>query len=102
MLACLRANHAHFASAVNGFSQKVKVLPADSLYLARMDCRGLGMDTDALNKFMLTRARLWLDKGPEFGAEGHGHMHVSLDQSPCAPQIPSVRRATASGLRSTW
>ncbi len=27
---------------------------------------------------MLTKARLWLDKGQKFGAEGHGYMRVNL------------------------
>lgn len=78
MLAYLRGNHAHLRDAVNGATSKIEVLPADSLYLAWMDCRGLGMDAEALDKFMLTRARLWLDKGQKFGAEGHGYMRVNL------------------------
>jgi cystathionine beta-lyase len=78
LLTYLRGNHTRFASAVNSASEKVRVLPADSLYLAWMDCRGLGMDAEALDKFMLTRARLWLDKGQKFGVEGHGYMRVNL------------------------
>jgi cystathionine beta-lyase len=78
MLTYLRANHAHFRHAVTEMTSKVEVLPADSLYLAWMDCRGLGMDADALNKFMLTEARIWLDKGQKFGIEGHGYMRVNL------------------------
>jgi cystathionine beta-lyase len=27
---------------------------------------------------MLTKARLWLDKGHKFGLEGHGYMRVNL------------------------
>lgn len=78
MLAYLRGNHAHFAQSINQATDKVRVLPADSLYLAWMDCRGLGMDAAALDKFMLTKARLWLDKGQKFGIEGHGYMRVNL------------------------
>ncbi|KHL04083.1 aspartate aminotransferase [Sinomonas humi] len=78
MLAYLRDNHSHFAESINGTLPQVRVLPADSLYLAWMDCRGLGMDAEALDKFMLTKARLWLDKGQKFGAEGHGYMRVNL------------------------
>ncbi|MEU6275614.1 MalY/PatB family protein [Streptomyces populi] len=78
LLAYLRGNHAHFARAVNSATSKVRVLPADSLYLAWMDCRGLGMDAGSLDTFMLTKARLWLDKGQKFGAEGHGYMRVNL------------------------
>lgn len=78
MLAYLRENHARFRDAVRAATSKIEVLSADALYLAWMDCRGLGMDAVALDKFMLTKARLWLDKGQKFGAEGHGYMRVNL------------------------
>lgn len=78
LITYLRGNHAHFARSVNSATSKVRVLPADSLYLAWMDCRGLGMDAETLDRFMLTRARLWLDKGQKFGFEGHGYMRVNL------------------------
>jgi len=78
MLAYVRCNQQHFAHRVNSSTAKVKVLPADSLYLAWMDCRSLGMNAEELKKFMLIKARLWLDKGQKFGAEGHGYMRVNL------------------------
>lgn len=78
LLGYLRANHIHFAETINGLDAGLRVLPADALYLAWMDCRGLGMDAEALNRFMLTKARVWFDKGPKFGAEGHGYMRVNL------------------------
>ena len=78
LLAYLRTNHAHFANSINTGTSKVKVLPADSLYLAWMDCRNLGLDAEALDRFMLLDARLWLDKGQKFGLEGHGYMRVNL------------------------
>ncbi|NBJ12991.1 MalY/PatB family protein [Microvirga arsenatis] len=95
LLVYLRQNHARFAMAVNGLSPKIKVLPADSLYLAWMDCRGLGMDADALNTFMLTKARLWLDKGQKFGAVGHGYMRVNLG-CPRATIDEAIRRLAAA------
>ena len=42
LLPYLRANHSRFAGAINGATTKLRVLAADSLYLAWMDCRGLG------------------------------------------------------------
>ncbi|WFU11856.1 pyridoxal phosphate-dependent aminotransferase (plasmid) [Rhizobium sp. CB3090] len=78
MLVYLRANHAHFAKAIHQADPRLKILPTDSLYLAWMDCRALGMDAAALDKFMLTKARVWLDKGQKFGIEGHGFMRVNL------------------------
>lgn len=95
LLVYLRGNHAHFAEAVNGATSKVRVLPADSLYLAWMDCRGLGMDADSLDKFMLTKARLWLDKGQKFGLEGHGYMRVNLG-CPRSTVDEAIRRLTGA------
>jgi cystathionine beta-lyase len=95
LLGYLRGNHAAFSAAVNGATDKVRVLPADSLYLAWMDCRGLGMDTDALNRWMLTSARLWLDNGDKFGAEGHGYLRVNLG-CPRATVDEAIRRLIAA------
>jgi cystathionine beta-lyase len=95
LLAYLRGNSAHFAEAVNSATDKVRVLPADALYLAWMDCRGLGMDADALDRFLLTRARLWLDKGSKFGIEGHGYMRVNLG-CPRATVDEAIRRLTTA------
>ncbi|HVT67561.1 MAG TPA: MalY/PatB family protein [Trebonia sp.] len=95
LLDYLRGNHERFAGAVNGATAKVRVLPADSLYLAWMDCRGLGLDAAALQTFMLTRARLWLDRGEKFGREGHGYLRVNLG-CPRATVDEAIRRLTAA------
>ncbi|WP_244508360.1 MalY/PatB family protein [Mesorhizobium sp. LCM 4577] len=95
MLTYLRANHAHFAKTINEADPRLKVLPTDSLYLAWMDCRGLGMDAEALNKFMLTKAHVWLDKGQKFGIEGHGFMRVNLG-CPRAVVDEAIRRITTA------
>ncbi|NIE68663.1 pyridoxal phosphate-dependent aminotransferase [Burkholderia sp. Ax-1719] len=78
LLPYLRENQNVFRQAVNGLTSKIEVLPTDALYLAWMDCRGLGLDPDELNTFMLTQARLWLDKGQKFGMDGHGYMRANL------------------------
>lgn len=95
LLVYLRGNHEHFAAAINGATDKLRVLPADSLYLAWMDCRGLGLDADALERFMLTRARVWLDQGQKFGLEGHGYMRVNLG-CPRSTVDEAIRRITTA------
>lgn len=74
----VRGNHQHFAAELNRRVPEITVLPADSLYLGWMDCRGLGMDADELHHFMLTKARIWFDQGQKFSAEGHGYMRINL------------------------
>lgn len=93
MLEYVRGNHVRFREGINGATSRVKVLPMDSLYLAWMDCRELDMDADALNKFMLTNARVWLDKGQKFGAEGHGYMRANLG-CPRSTVDEAIRRIT--------
>jgi cystathionine beta-lyase len=95
MLTYLRGNHARFAAAINGATDKVRVLPADSLYLTWMDCRGLGLSAEELDRFMLLRARLWLDKGQKFGIEGHGYMRVNLG-CPRSTVDEAITRLTAA------
>jgi cystathionine beta-lyase len=95
LLPYLSANHAHFAETINGATTKLRVLPADSLYLAWMDCRGLGMDAAALHTFMLTQARVWLDRGEKFGLAGHGYMRVNLG-CPRSTVDEAIRRLTGA------
>lgn len=78
LLDYLKGNQEHFAAEIARSLPQLKVFKADGLYLAWMDCRALGMDIEALEKFMLTKARVWFDKGQKFGPEGHGFMRVNL------------------------
>ncbi|AXF25812.1 aspartate aminotransferase [Burkholderia pyrrocinia] len=71
-------NQRHFAHRINALDAGVRVIDMDSLYLAWIDCRGLGMTPEELEDFMLVKARVWLDKGPKFGLEGHGFMRANL------------------------
>lgn len=95
LLDYLRGNHSHFAEAINTATDRVRVLPADALYLAWMDCRGMGMDAETLQNFMLTRARLWFDQGQKFGQEGHGYMRVNLG-CPRSTVDEAIGRLTAA------
>lgn len=78
LLDYVRQNHRHLSDSIHAATDKLKVLQMDSLYLAWIDCRGLGMDADSLENFMLTDARVWLDKGLKFGKEGEGFMRINL------------------------
>lgn len=100
LLDYLRGNHAHFAEAGNSAVPDLEVLPADSLYLAWMDCRRLGMEPLELQDFMLREARLWLDQGQKFGVEGHGYMRVNLG-CPRSTVDEAVSRLT-SAVQRAW
>lgn len=78
LLEHLRGNRRHFEESVNSATDKARVLPSESLYLAWIDFRPLDLDPVQLTRFLTTKARLWLDAGEKFGAEGHGYARINL------------------------
>lgn len=95
MLDYVRENQRYFASEIHRRTTGIKVLPADSLYLAWMDCRGLSLSAGDLSRFLLTQAKVWLDKGQKFGIEGEGFMRINL-ACPRATVTEALRRVVAA------
>lgn len=50
----------------------------EGTYLVWMDCSSLGMPSDALEHALLDEARLWLNAGTMYGAEGEGYMRWNI------------------------
>lgn len=50
----------------------------EGTYLVWMDCSSLGMPSDALEHALLYGARLWLNAGTMYGAEGEGYMRWNI------------------------
>lgn len=50
----------------------------EGTYLVLMDCSSLGMPSDALEHALLDDARLWLNAGTMYGAEGEGYMRWNI------------------------
>ena len=50
----------------------------EGTYLVWMDCSSLGMSSDALEHALLDDARLWLNAGTMYGAEGEGYMRWTI------------------------
>jgi cystathionine beta-lyase len=78
LLTYLRGNHQFFEKAVMEFMSELRVFKSDALYLAWLDCRGLGLTDSELEQFMLESAGVWFVSGVNFGAGGEGFMRVNL------------------------
>lgn len=50
----------------------------EGTYLVWMDCSSLGMSSDALEHALLDDARLWLNAGTMYDAEGEGYMRWNI------------------------
>lgn len=56
----------------------VKMLPHEGTYLLWLDFRELGLSCEELNDLIIHKAKLWLDDGEMFGAEGRGFQRVNV------------------------
>lgn len=56
----------------------IRVIQSEGTYLAWLDCRGLGMDTESLEKFFLKEAKVAFDQGYKFGPGGEGFVRVNM------------------------
>jgi cystathionine beta-lyase len=57
---------------------KIKVIKPEGTYLVWLDCRKLGLDDEALQKFMRREARLGFDDGFLFGIGGSGFQRMNI------------------------
>lgn len=57
---------------------RIKLTRPEGTYLAWLDCRGLGLDDAALKEWMLKRARVAMNEGHTFGAEGRGFLRLNF------------------------
>ena len=53
----------------------------EGTYLGWMDCSGLGVPSDALEHALLDDARLWLNAGTMYGAEGYMRWNIACPRS---------------------
>ena len=67
---------------MKGFcAEKLPEFPLAELegtYLAWMDCRCLGMESERLEEDLIDKTGLWLNAGSMYGKEGEGFMRWNL------------------------
>jgi cystathionine beta-lyase len=56
----------------------VRLVKPEGTYLALLDCRGLGLESAALNDFFLKKARVYFSDGAMFGEEAAGFVRINF------------------------
>ena len=56
---------------------QIKTYAPDATYLMWLDCRELGLDNEALRRFMIEKAKLGLNEGYTFGRSLSGYMRLN-------------------------
>lgn len=78
LLAVLRENRTLVETYARAFLPGVKPVELEGTYLQWLDCRALGMDAKALEKFMQEEALWFTDEGYIFGTGGEGFERINL------------------------
>ena len=56
----------------------IKLIEPEATYLLWLDCRSLNIDTEKLNKLLIQKAGLALNKGTTFGNDGEGFLRINI------------------------
>lgn len=74
----LYANYQTMADFCRAELPDFPIARLEGTYLVWMDCRRLGMASEALEEKLVGEARLWLNAGTMYGAEGEGYMRWNI------------------------
>lgn len=78
LVAYLHGNYEAMAEFCRRELAEFPITRLEGTYLVWMDCSSLGMSSDALEHALLDDARLWLNAGTMYGAEGEGYMRWNI------------------------
>lgn len=78
MISVVAENRNWVMSYIRETMPVIKPLPMEATYLMWLDCRGLRMSDEELERFMKDEAKLFLSEGYYFGPGGSGFERVNL------------------------
>ncbi len=78
LLNYLQKNHEFLVSFLRARIPRVAVFPLEGTYLAWLDFRKLGLPDQDLKKFLIHKAKVWLDDGTKFGGGGEGFQRMNI------------------------
>ena len=78
MMEYLQGNRDFMMSYLKERIPRIKLAEPEATYLMWLDCRDLKMSQDELKAFLFDRAKLGLNDGSTFGAEGVGFMRMNI------------------------
>ena len=76
--AYLEGNWKLMAEHLAEYAPQLRLIEAQSTYLAWVDCRSLSLFGKSLERFVEDEAGLWLDCGAMFGPDGDGFIRINI------------------------
>lgn len=78
LLEYIESNYEYVVNFINKNIPKIKVIKQEGTFLTWLDCRGLGLSDDELERFFIDKAKLALSNGVSFGKGGNGFMRMNI------------------------
>lgn len=78
MMSYVKDNIAFVRQFVEEHIPGVAMVKQEATYLVWLDFRGLGLETEELDRCIIHRAKLWLDSGKIFGSSGRGFQRINV------------------------
>jgi cysteine-S-conjugate beta-lyase len=99
VLAYIEANLDFLQHYIDAHVPGVRLIRPEGTYLVWLDCRGLGLDNQALKRLMMEKARLFPDEGFIFGPEGDGfeRINIACPRAILQEALERIRRAVTFG-----
>jgi cysteine-S-conjugate beta-lyase len=97
VLVYIEANLDFLQHYIDAHVPGVRLIRPEGTYLVWLDCRGLGLDNQALKRLMMEKARLFPDEGFIFGPEGDGfeRINIACPRAILQEALERIRRAVA-------
>jgi cystathionine beta-lyase len=95
----IQANYDYMESYLAECIPQIKPVPLEGTYLAWWDCRDLGLSFEELKSLFRDKARVFIEEGEIFGAEGAGFQRVNIacHRSILVEALERIRTVLASG-----
>lgn len=78
LLVYIKGNRDFALEFIEARIPQIKAVKSEGTYLMWLDCRGLDMENEELNKFMIEKAKIALNDGSTFGEEGKGFLRLNI------------------------
>ena len=78
MMAYVKDNITYTRQYVKEYLLGVALVEQEATYLVWLDCRGVGLDAEELDRRIIHQAKLWLDSGKIFGDSGRGFQRINV------------------------
>lgn len=76
--AYIEANYLFLKDYIEQNIPQLRLQQAEGLYLVWIDCKGLGLEEDALRSLFINDAKVYPEQGSTYGVEGEGFVRLNI------------------------